>query len=196
MSRYKVRYTDYGNEETISWTRIKRPQSVEASSQPPAPEVTAPPVSSVEAVPRTLERPPQHTGKEVSEVPSVAFAGLRPRSVGVEHSATQSRLPEEPIKQVPSEDTNADVINPSLLSSSGQGKKLSWKEKLQARKAGAGQSSADGSPPVSKKQISLVPDFAAAAQKRAQQVDTRLDKSEWRSKVVFGIKGSKAIDRA
>lgn len=195
MFRYKVRYTDYGNEETISWTRIKRLRSVQASPQPLAPELTSPPISSVEAVPPPPERPPQHTDGEASEISSVAFAGLRPRSLGVEHSATQSRLPEEPNEQVSSQDANADVINPSLLSSSGQGKRLSWKEKLQARKAGAG-SSADGSVSVSKKQISLVPDFAAAAQKRAQQVDTRLDKSEWRSKVVFGIGSSKASDRA
>lgn len=125
----------------------------------------------------------------------LGFAGLRPRSLGVEHSEPQSRLPAEQSKQMLTDEAVADVvINPSLLPSNKPGRKLSWKEKLQARTVAVG-SGANSARTIAKKQISLVPDYAAAAQRRERQVDQSLDKSEWRSKVVFGMGGSKAGDR-
>ena len=44
-----------------------------------------------------------------------------------------------------------------------------------------------------KKHISLVPDFLG--QRKEQEGEKMLDKSEWRSKVVFGMGGAKNTSR-
>lgn len=129
---------------------------------------------------------------------SKPFAGMRPRSLCIEHEdppKTDRKInndAESPSAAV------VDVVNPVILSTA-PGRKLSWKEKLQARKAGASSGSgpsggADGVRILPKKEISLVPDFAA--QRKEEEVKRVLDKSGWRSKVIFGMGGSKRHGRS
>lgn len=184
--RYKVRYCEYGNEETLSWKRIRRPEATVRPSPPAAPSVPEPVMSSPDKAPMSSE-PDAMT--DVSK----PFAGMRPRSLCVDKIDARK---EPSVKRdvTTSQDAVAvDVVNPDILSVTS-GRKLSWKEKLQARKAGASRpvGGADGVCILPKKQVSLVPDFAA--QRRDQEGDNRLDKSEWRSKVVFGMGSSKRTD--
>lgn len=124
--------------------------------------------------------------KESSQVPT-SFAGLRPRSVCVEKDVTPTQMEQE--KEVLDQcATTAEVVNPTLLTAE-LGRKMTWKEKLQARKSEATmRSNNGGSNP--KKQVSLVPDFGS--RKREEGDTKRLDGSMWRSKVTFGIKGKNA----
>lgn len=188
--RYKIRYCEYGNEETISWKKIRRPEAT-ARSSPPLLLVHSEPkpfVSSPDKAP--MPREPDATA-DVSR----PFAGMRPRSLCVDKTDAPK---ESSVKrdERASQDTavSLDVVNPDILSVT-PGRKLSWKEKLQARKTGASKpvDGADGVRIIPKKPICLVPDFAA--QRREQEGDNRLDKSEWRSKVAFGMGNSKKPDR-
>lgn len=163
LLRYKVRYTEYGNEETISWTRIRRLTGADALSP----------------LPKSAEMettPEEETQEPANDVPP-PFAGMRPRALCVEQKVPpETNLGDEPAKV-------ADVVNP-VLRSGTSGRKLSWKEKLAARTT----------PRVDldqkQKEISLVPDFAA--QRMEQEVERAgMDKSEWRTKVAFGIGSSK-----
>lgn len=194
--RYKVRFLEYGNEETISWTRIRRVESPEPQSAPSASEVAsvqaADPPSAKYAAPDAGSASSGMQSIEPTDVASGYFAGLRPRSLGADHNERTHGLAELNTPTT-SNEAFAHVVNPGLLSLK-PGKKLSWKEKLQARKTGAAESGIDGAPSVSKKKISLVPDYAA--QRKQQDVDKSLDKSEWRSKVVFGMGGSKGSNRS
>lgn len=185
--RYKIRYCEYGNEETLSWKKIRRPEAT-GSSPPVLHSVPKPFVSSPDKAPMPSE-------PDATAGISKPFAGMRPRSLCVDK--TDAR--EEPLMkrdETASQSTTVvvDVVNPDILSVT-PGRKLSWKEKLQARKTGASRpvDGADGVRILPKKQICLVPDFAA--QRREQEGDNRLDKSEWRSKVAFGMGNSKKTDQ-
>lgn len=185
--RYKVRYFEYNNEETLSWTRIRLPP--ESPAQVPSPSIMS--AALEEAVPSPTIAQAANVSRESSEV-SPSFAGMRPRSICVEKN--------EPVQRAPEAQSGVDldalgtaVVNPVLLSSN-PGRKLSWKQKLQARKTGpAGPETANIHVGLPKKQISLVPDFAA--QRREQEPARCLDNSEWRCKVVFGMGGFKGSDR-
>lgn len=154
--------------------------------------------------PAPLSQPavePQLPSPEQAEAPPAAddapppFAGMRPRALCVENY-------EPPKAQASGRDGGddaaaqaADVVNPVLLSAAPPGRKLSWKEKLAARKkAGSGGKDEGGSGVggvnvLPKKEISLVRDFAA--QRREQAEDGKMDKSEWRTRVAFGIGNAK-----
>lgn len=189
MFRYKVRYSEYGNEETVAWTRLKKNKSVGPPSALSKPAVE------------------QKISPEQAEAPSPAedaaapppFAGMRPRAMCVEKYAP-------PKAQATSEggeggDTAqaADVVNPAVLLSAAppaSGRRPSWKEKLAARKKSGGGAKGEGGGGgvggvnvLQKKEISLVRDFAA--QRREQAVDGKMDKSEWRTRVAFGIGNAK-----
>lgn len=171
--------------------RLEKPtQEIPSPSKSPVQLTGAPPVgiSMVgEAGASTIDH-------EASQ--PLQFAGMRPRSLNVE-KGTSIEPPEKKQEAAKSSIVNADdVVNPAILSASAApGRKLSWKDKLKARKIGARSgkngppASEDGLRILPKKEISLVPDFAA--QKREQQADKLLDKSEWRTKVVFGMGSSK-----
>lgn len=184
--RYKVRYSEYGNEETISWKRIRRLESAEAVVAQEGQTTVEPTVAAPVETLLTIEReaaPP-------TDGESQPFAGMRPRSLCVKDSPRQG-AEEKQDSSTPAE--NADVINP-VVRSATPGRKMSWKQKLQARKAGASESAgADGVRILPKKHISLVPDFLG--QRKEQEGEKMLDKSEWRSKVVFGMGGAKNTSR-
>lgn len=198
--RYKVRYSEYGNEETVAWTRIKKLQSVEppAPSSPPAvePKMAASPEKAGAPPPADDDAPPP-------------FAGMRPRAMCVENYAPPKAQASagEADDAAQAAAAAADVVNPALLSAAAaaapSGRKLSWKEKLAARKKaggaggkgeGGGNSGAGGGGVnvnvLPKKEISLVQDFAAQ-RRREQAVDGKMDKSEWRTRVAFGIGSAK-----
>lgn len=174
LHRYKVRYSAYGNAETLAWTRIRR------TSEPG----DSYPVSQA-AVELETTSSEEEVAAPADEAPP-PFAGMRPRALCVENKS--------PPKPKASEKDNvaqagvADVVNP-VLRSATPGRKLSWKDKLAARKSGvsgqAAAAAAAGVHVLPKKQISLIPDFAA--QRREQEVDTAMDKSEWRTRVAFGM---------
>lgn len=191
-NRYKVRYTEYGNEETIPWVRIRRLESAEAVAVSEQTAAVKPPVAAA-----PFEFPPTSGDKSESAPPadgeSKPFAGMRPRSLCVKDAPPSE--PEEKLG-IPSSAESADVVNP-VIRCATPGRKMSWKEKLQARKAGAANESAgagtDGVRILPKKQISLVPDFAGHRKK--QEGEKLLDKSEWRTKVVFGMGSAKKTSR-
>lgn len=186
--RYKIRYCEYGNEETLSWKKIRRPEATTRSPPPVLHSVPKLFVSSPDEAPMPSEPDATADG-------SKPFAGMRPRSLCVDKTDARKE-PSVKRDETASQSTTVvvDVVNPDILSVTA-GRKLSWKEKLQARKTGASRpvDVADGVRILPKKQICLVPDFAA--QRREQEGDNRLDKSEWRSKVAFGMGNSKKTDR-
>lgn len=114
------------------------------------------------------------------------FAGMRPRALCVENKSP--RRPQTSEKHSVTQAGAADVVN-AALRPAAPGRKLSWKDKLAARKSAVNVQTAAGVHVLSKGQISLIPDFAA--QRREQNVDTAMDKSEWRAKVAFGMGNSK-----
>lgn len=120
--------------------------------------------------------PAEETQEPANDVPP-PFAGMRPRALCVEQKVPpETNLGDEPAKV-------ADIVNP-VLRSEASGRKLSWKEKVAARNTK--RVNLD----QKKKEISLVPDFAA--QRREQEVERAgMDKSEWRTKVAFGMSSSK-----
>lgn len=169
--------------------RLKKLQSAE----PPAPS----------SQPPEEPKAPQTSTQQRAESPSPAedapppFAGMRPRAMCVESYAPK---PTTQAGDGEGDDAAhaADVVNPVLLSAAPSGQKLSWKEKLAARKkaggAGKGEGGGGGAGGANvnvlpKKEISLVQDFAA--QRREQAVDGKMDKSEWRTRVAFGIGNAK-----
>lgn len=183
--RYKVRYSEYGNEETVAWTRIKRLQSAEqpAPLSIPAVEPQMPSQEQAESPPPAGDAPPP-------------FAGMRPRALCVEsYDPPKAQAACEGEEEADAAKT-ADVVNPVLLSAATPGRKLSWKEKVAARKkagagggAGGGGGGSCGVNVLPKKEISLVRDFAA--QRREQAADRKMDKSEWRTRVAFGMGNAK-----
>lgn len=171
--RYKVRYTDYGNEETLSWKRIRRMCSPDVTTAK-ADGALATPIP--QTVPQQVKIKPTESDK-ISE----SFAGMRPRSIRSEKE--EKKVPEQ--DTTPEQPGDVNVVNSTILSKV-PGRKLSWREKLKTRKVTTHEgheSSTDVNPPL--KQISLVPDFSA--QKREREANNMLDKSNWRAKVVFGI---------
>lgn len=141
--------------------------------------------------------PERETLQPVEEEAAPPFAGMRPRALCVESNPpkreTQAGGADEAAE-------TTDVVNPVLLSAAPNpaGRKLSWKDKLAARKkktaGGAGGGEANGGSGVHvlpKKQVSLVRDFAAQRREQQEQVDRKMDKSEWRTKVAFGLPGKK-----
>lgn len=189
--RYKVRYSEYGNEETISWTRIRRLESAEAVAA--SEEQTTVEATAVDPFkfPSTGDRSVDKETAPPTDGESKPFAGMRPRSLCVVKDSPRQEPEEKTDSYTPAE--SADVVNP-VIRSATPGRKMSWKEKLQARKAGANESAgADGVRILPKKQISLVPDFLG--QRKEQEGERMLDKSEWRSKVVFGMGGAKKTSR-
>lgn len=170
-----MRYDQYGNEETIGWTRIRRLEHTSAEC-----------LSATEDEVELQIEDPKAEATARAEETLLPFAGMRPRQTRTDiipenHPPGASPATDEKIKmpQV------GDVVNPALRSVTA-GRKMSWKDRVAAKKAG-GQPGvvAAGERP---KQISLVPDFTA--QKR-EPADTAMDTSEWRTKVVFGMGSSK-----
>jgi len=194
--RYKVRYSEYGNEETIAWTRLKR---LAETPPPPPPTVTQPTVAEVR-IPRppTERETPQQAEEEIEAAPP--FAGMRPRALCVESNKNPSKREAQASGAGEAVVETADVVNPVLLSATPNpaGRKLSWKDKLAARKkkaagggAGGEANGGGGVHVLPKKQVSLVRDFAAQRREQQEQVDRKMDKSEWRTKVAFGLTGKK-----
>ncbi|CAM9666258.1 unnamed protein product [Scytosiphon promiscuus] len=173
IARYKVKYDEYGNEETVGWTRIRRLDPAAAESCPAPVNQNVPDVAEPEA---------ETSLRADDTLPP--FAGMRPRQTRVDviqgnplaNSGANDRkvLPEV-----------GDVVNPTLRSATA-GQKMSWKDRVAAKKAGAKEAAAASVRP--KKQISLVRDFETQSKERA---DTAMDTSQWRAKVVFGIGGSR-----
>lgn len=121
---------------------------------------------------------------------------MRPRAMCVENYAPPKTQDSEEGDAAAAAQEAADVVNPVLLSAAPPGRKLSWKEKLAARKkaggggaGGKGEGASSGVNVLPKKEISLVQDFAA--QRREQAVENKMDKSEWRTRVAFGIGSAK-----
>lgn len=181
--RCKVRYSEYSNEETLSWTRIRRIESPPAQILLEPQPAAALPEEDLAADARNVS--PEST-EATDEVP-LAFAGMRPRSLCVEREMP-AKAPLGHGDDVTALDADVDVVNPVLFSSP-PGRKMSWKEKLRAKKA----ATSDGTLVHEKKQVSLVPDFAA--KRRKDQQDYVLDQSELRTKVVFGMGSSKKTYR-
>ncbi len=145
--------------------------------------------------------PERETPRPPEEEAAPPFAGMRPRALCVESSSNPPKRETQASGAAEAVET-ADVVNPVLLSAppavNPAGRKLSWKDKLAARKkkaaGGAGGGEANGGGGVHvfpKKQISLVRDFAAERREQQEQVDRKMDKSEWRTKVAFGLSGKK-----
>lgn len=186
-----MRYSDYGNEETISWTRIRRLESAEAVAASEEQTTVQPTAAAPFQFPSTIDRYVDKETAPPTDSECKPFAGMRPRSLCVVKDPPLQRTEEEQVSSTPPE--SADVVNP-VIRSATPGRKMSWKEKLQARKAGANESAgADGVQILPKKQISLVPDFLG--QRKEKEGEKMLDKSEWRSKVVFGMGGAKKTSR-
>lgn len=123
----------------------------------------------------------------ITDDASKPFAGMRPRSLCVDKNEPPKDQQQSDNDYTMSANGTADLVNPVILSAAS-GRKLSWKEKLQARRGPAAAGVA-GAKTLPKKTISLVPDFAA--QRREQDGQNVLDKSELRTKVVFGMGSSK-----
>lgn len=184
-------YSEYGNEETISWTRIRRLEYAEAGAASEEQMTTEPTAAAPFEFPSTIERAIDKNSSPPTDGESKPFAGMRPRSLCVVKDPPRQAMEEKQDTSTPAE--SADVVNP-VIRSANPGRKMSWKEKLQARKAGANDSAgAEGVRILPKKQISLVPDFLG--QRKEQEGEKLLDKSEWRSKVVFGMGGAKKTSR-
>lgn len=176
LHRYKVRYSAYGNEETLPWTKIRRtnePSQADSCSvnQEAVEPETAPSKEDV-AAPANEAPPP--------------FAGMRPRALCVEKEIPPT--PQASEKDTSAQAGAADVVN-AALRSAAPGRKLSWKDKLAARKSGVSGQASAGVHVLPKKEVSLIPNFAA--QRKDQEVDTAMDKSEWRTRVAFGMGKSK-----
>lgn len=188
-TRYKVRYSEYGNEETVAWTRLKKLKSAE----PPAPSSQPP----VEPKMPTSPEQQQAASPPLAEDAPPPFAGMRPRAMCVENYSPKPKAQQASEGDGDGAAQAADVVNPVLLSAAPSGRKLSWKEKLAARKKAGGTGKGGGGGGAGgvsvhvlpKKEVSLVQDFAA--QRKEQAVDRKMDKSEWRTKVAFGIGNAK-----
>lgn len=186
-----MRYSEYGNEETISWTRIRRLESAEAVVASEEQTTVQPTAAAPFQFPSTADTSVDKETAPPTDGECKQFAGMRPRSLCVIKDPPLQQTEEKQDSSAPPE--SADIVNP-VIRSATPGRKMSWKEKLQARKAGGNESAgADGVRILPKKQISLVPDFLG--QRKEQDGEKLLDKSEWRSKVVFGMGGAKKASR-
>lgn len=190
-TRYKVHYCDYGNEETLPWRRIRRATVASVKSTSPKSSQPAHPVTNTrEATSVTASAPltPRGVMPRTSSPPTLPARTSPPEGSTTSCGGKSSQhLGHENVTKT-LDGSPTEVINPNLLSNTS-GRKLSWKEKLRAKKADAcaQPDKKESAPGANSEKVTLVPDFQA--QKREHEAKHDLDTSKWRSKVTFGIKG-------